>query len=540
MPMPASPATQTSRPGLPAAEPSRSRSRSRRWSRPTMTPVIRPPARSTRPNSAPDRPGRSRNSGRGGDVLGRVWRPGCRRGRPVHRPGSSVVEVKPVSVVARFAAHDVLDRGPVRRRRVLGRGRRLEVPRGGSAVPAAVAAGRRRRHPGLRQRRLQGPRARAPRRRRDRLGGAAAAARGGRGPRPPPGRDRRLRGRRGLAHRPACIDWAGGRHRRRLRDPGQLLAGQDVVLAMETAWTAGADVPFARRLLEALPAGDAAGGDKRGRQSAALLVVRDGAGYDGGDDIAVDLRVDDHADADRRAGPAARPQRPLPDRLEEDEKVQVDDALRERARGVRARRRAIPTSPPGWAARTTRCASTTTCAGSTSGCSTSCGTTRVSVLAIDAGTTGVTAVVVSADGGIVAKGYQEFAQHFPKPGWVEHAPEEIWQATLEAIRAALDAGATVRARGRRHHQPARDRGALGPRDPRLAAPRDRLAGPAHRRHLQPAARRGPRGAGRRAHRAAARPVLLRHQAGLAGRERAAHLGAWSRRAATRSAPSTPT
>ncbi|MBU2110429.1 MAG: glycerol kinase, partial [Actinobacteria bacterium] len=61
----------------------------------------------------------------------------------------------------------------------------------------------------------------------------------------------------------------------------------------------------------------------------------------------------------------------------------------------------------------------------------------MSVLAIDAGTTGVTAVVVSATGDIVAKGYQEFAQHFPKPGWVEHAPEEIWQATLEATRDAL-------------------------------------------------------------------------------------------------------
>ena len=59
------------------------------------------------------------------------------------------------------------------------------------------------------------------------------------------------------------------------------------------------------------------------------------------------------------------------------------------------------------------------------------------VLAIDAGTTGVTAVVVGDDGRVVAKGYQEFAQHFPQPGWVEHAPEEIWQATLEATRAVL-------------------------------------------------------------------------------------------------------
>jgi glycerol kinase len=61
----------------------------------------------------------------------------------------------------------------------------------------------------------------------------------------------------------------------------------------------------------------------------------------------------------------------------------------------------------------------------------------MSVLAIDAGTTGVTAVVVTPEGTVAAKGYQEFAQHFPRPGWVEHAPEEIWQATVEATRVAL-------------------------------------------------------------------------------------------------------
>jgi len=63
----------------------------------------------------------------------------------------------------------------------------------------------------------------------------------------------------------------------------------------------------------------------------------------------------------------------------------------------------------------------------------------VTILAIDAGTTGVTAVLVTSEGTIAAKGYQEFPQHFPKPGWVEHAPEEIWQATLESTRAVLDA-----------------------------------------------------------------------------------------------------
>ena len=61
----------------------------------------------------------------------------------------------------------------------------------------------------------------------------------------------------------------------------------------------------------------------------------------------------------------------------------------------------------------------------------------MSILAIDAGTTGVTALVVTPDGLIAARGYQEFRQHFPKPGWVEHAPEEIWQATLEATRDCL-------------------------------------------------------------------------------------------------------
>jgi len=77
---------------------------------------------------------------------------------------------------------------------------------------------------------------------------------------------------------------------------GNILTGPEVVEAMKAAWDANAGEPFAARLLLALTAGDRAGGDSRGRQSAALLVVKEGAGYGGGDDIAVDLRVDDHAD----------------------------------------------------------------------------------------------------------------------------------------------------------------------------------------------------------------------------------------------------
>jgi glycerol kinase len=61
----------------------------------------------------------------------------------------------------------------------------------------------------------------------------------------------------------------------------------------------------------------------------------------------------------------------------------------------------------------------------------------MSVLAVDAGTTGVTALLVGADARVLARGYQEFPQHFPQPGWVEHTPEEFWQATLAACTTAL-------------------------------------------------------------------------------------------------------
>ena len=93
-----------------------------------------------------------------------------------------------------------------------------------------------------------------------------------------------------------CLHWAGGVTGDGVAIQGNILTGPEVVEAMKAAWDAGTALPFAARLLAALTAGDRAGGDSRGRQSAALLVVRDGAGYDGGDDIAVDLRTDDHPD----------------------------------------------------------------------------------------------------------------------------------------------------------------------------------------------------------------------------------------------------
>jgi uncharacterized Ntn-hydrolase superfamily protein len=93
----------------------------------------------------------------------------------------------------------------------------------------------------------------------------------------------------------ACFDWAGGATGDGFAIQGNILAGPEVVEAMRSAWEDSDETaPLARRLLAALAAGDAAGGDKRGRQSAALLVVSEDAGYGGLDDVAVDLRVDDH------------------------------------------------------------------------------------------------------------------------------------------------------------------------------------------------------------------------------------------------------
>jgi glycerol kinase len=68
------------------------------------------------------------------------------------------------------------------------------------------------------------------------------------------------------------------------------------------------------------------------------------------------------------------------------------------------------------------------------------------VLSIDAGTTGVRTFAIDEEGRIVRRAYREFPQHFPRPGWVEHDPEEIWDATsatLREVAAALAADGTA-------------------------------------------------------------------------------------------------
>jgi len=93
----------------------------------------------------------------------------------------------------------------------------------------------------------------------------------------------------------ACNAWAGGRTGDGYAAQGNILTGPEVVDALADAFEGHAG-PLAHRLYSALLAADRAGGDRRGRQSAALYVVSENGGYGGGSDVLVDVRVDDHAD----------------------------------------------------------------------------------------------------------------------------------------------------------------------------------------------------------------------------------------------------
>jgi uncharacterized Ntn-hydrolase superfamily protein len=90
-----------------------------------------------------------------------------------------------------------------------------------------------------------------------------------------------------------CLEWAGGLTGRHYALQGNILVGKETVSAMAQAFEQ-ARGELADRLVAALAAGQKAGGDRRGQQSAALLVVREKGGYAGFNDRYVDLRVDDH------------------------------------------------------------------------------------------------------------------------------------------------------------------------------------------------------------------------------------------------------
>ncbi len=92
----------------------------------------------------------------------------------------------------------------------------------------------------------------------------------------------------------ACHEWAGGRTGPGYAAQGNLLVSGETVEALAESFESSAGSSLAERLLDALAAAQAAGGDKRGQQSAALLVVERDGGYAGLSDVLVDLRVDDH------------------------------------------------------------------------------------------------------------------------------------------------------------------------------------------------------------------------------------------------------
>ena len=94
----------------------------------------------------------------------------------------------------------------------------------------------------------------------------------------------------------SCYSWAGGITGPKFAAQGNLLAGEQVVQAMASVYTQNQQIDFIQRLYQALLAGDRAGGDRRGRQSAAILIVKSQGGYGGHNDRWVDYRIDDSPD----------------------------------------------------------------------------------------------------------------------------------------------------------------------------------------------------------------------------------------------------
>ncbi len=92
----------------------------------------------------------------------------------------------------------------------------------------------------------------------------------------------------------ACHDWAGGRTGNGYAAQGNILVSRETVDALAVTFEQNGHLSLAERLLECLAAAQAAGGDRRGQQSASLLIVEKDAGYANLSDVVVDLRVDDH------------------------------------------------------------------------------------------------------------------------------------------------------------------------------------------------------------------------------------------------------
>jgi uncharacterized Ntn-hydrolase superfamily protein len=125
-----------------------------------------------------------------------------------------------------------------------------------------------------------------------------------------------------------CHDWAGGRTGEGYAAQGNILVSAATVDALAETFEATAGGPLAGRLLDCLDAAQAAGGDSRGQQSAALLVVEKDAGYGNLSDVVVDLRVDDHPRPLEELRRLYRLHDALFGRTPKEEWLDVDDALR--------------------------------------------------------------------------------------------------------------------------------------------------------------------------------------------------------------------
>jgi uncharacterized Ntn-hydrolase superfamily protein len=125
---------------------------------------------------------------------------------------------------------------------------------------------------------------------------------------------------------PECFDWAGSKIGDGYTCQGNILTGPEVVENMAAAFESTSG-DLAARLLMAMSAGDTVGGDRRGKQSAAMLITREGGGYLGGTDVALDLRVDDHPEPVAELGRIIEVHRLLFPNPRDLDFVDIDDSL---------------------------------------------------------------------------------------------------------------------------------------------------------------------------------------------------------------------
>lgn len=133
-----------------------------------------------------------------------------------------------------------------------------------------------------------------------------------------------------------CFEYAGHYVGEGFACQGNILAGRQVIEAMAAAYES-AQGQLADRLMAALLAGDRAGGDRRGRQGAGLLVVKAGGGYGGDNDRYIDLRVDDDPDPVVRLGQLLAMQRLYFDSTPADQRLPIDAALATELQGILTR-----------------------------------------------------------------------------------------------------------------------------------------------------------------------------------------------------------